>query len=88
MILHEVDPNARTIDGSDLACWLLFYLEAHGAEISMDAETTAVRVNLDPIPHLTAEIVARWGPTIAILLDEFRHILLARLAAAQDAAVH
>jgi hypothetical protein len=87
MTLHEVDPNTRIIDAGDLACWLLFFLESHGAEVVM-LEDTAVQVHLDPMPGLTADVVARWAPTIAILLPEFREILLARRATAQDAAVH
>jgi hypothetical protein len=87
MTEHFVDPNARSIDSDDLACWLLFFLESHGADVVM-LEDTAVQVHLDPMPGLTADVVARWAPTIAILLPEFRKILLARRAAAQDAAVH
>ena len=45
---HDVNPNARGIDPDDLASWLLFFLESHGAEVTLRAEGS-VRVNLDPV---------------------------------------
>ena len=80
MTVHIVDPSVRDIDSDDLATWLLFFLESHGAEITLRAD--GVKVNLDPMPGLDAEIVGRWAPVIAKLLPEFREILLARGAAA------
>jgi hypothetical protein len=35
MIEHLVDPAARDIDGADLATWVLFFLEAHGAAVTL-----------------------------------------------------
>jgi hypothetical protein len=84
MTLHIVDADARDIDSDDLATWLLFFLESHGAEITLGADRS-IKVNLDPMPGLDAEIVGRWAPTIAKLLPEFRIILLARSAAARVA---
>ena len=76
-MVHDVDPNARSIDGADLACWLLFYLESHGATITM-TPTHHVHVDLDTMPGLTADVVGRWAPAITNLLPECREILLAR----------
>jgi hypothetical protein len=42
----DVDPNERRIDSDDLATWLLFYLEAHGATISLTPRYH-VHVDLD-----------------------------------------
>jgi hypothetical protein len=81
---HEVDPAAREIDSADLACWLLFFLESHGATVQL-TPTQHVHVNLDTMPGLTADVVGRWAPTITVLLPEFREILLARREAT-DAA--
>jgi hypothetical protein len=77
MIHREVDPNAREIDGADLATWLLFFLESHGADVTLTASEN-VRVDLDPMPGLDAETVQRWAPVITNLLPEFREILKAR----------
>lgn len=77
MIHHDVDPNVRDIDSDDLACWLLFYLESHGATVTL-TPTHNVHVDLDTMQGLTAEVVARWAPVITRLLPEFRAILLAR----------
>jgi hypothetical protein len=77
MIHRDVDPNARTIDSEDLACWLLFYLEAHGATITL-TPTKSVHVDLDTMPGLTADVVERWAAVITNLLPEFRAILHAR----------
>ena len=77
MIHHDVDPNDRRIDSDDLACWLLFYLESHGAVITL-TPTQNIHVDLDPMPGMTAAIADRWGPVIARLMPEFRAILLAR----------
>jgi hypothetical protein len=78
---HEVDPTERGIDSDDLACWLLFFLESHGAEITLRADRS-VKVNLDPMPGLDAVTVDRWAPVITNLLPEFREILIARRATA------
>ena len=67
MTEHIVDPNARGIDSDDLACWLLFFLESHGADVILHTDTS-VQVNLDPMPGLDAVTVGRWAPIIAILL--------------------
>jgi hypothetical protein len=83
---HQVDPNARSINSDDLATWLLFFLEAHGAQITVWADRS-VKVNLDPMPGLDAETVARWAPIIATLIPEFREILLARRLATLDATI-
>jgi hypothetical protein len=79
MTHHVVDPTERGIDGADLATWLLFFLEAHGAEITPRPDRR-LHVNLDPMVGLDAEIVGRWAPIITNLLPEFREILLARAA--------
>ena len=79
MTQHQVDPNARDIDSDDLATWLLFFLESHGADVTL-TPTQNVQVNLDPMPGLDAETVERWAPTITNLLPEFREILKARRA--------
>ena len=80
MTRHEVDPTERGIDSDDLATWLLFFLESHGAEVILRADRS-VRVNLDPMPGLDALTAARWAPVVVNLLPEFRQFLLARLAA-------
>ena len=77
---HVVDPTARGIDSDDLAAWLLFFLEAHGATITM-GPTQNVHVDLNTMPGLTADVVGRWAPIMTNLLPEFREILLARAAA-------
>ena len=77
MIHHDVDPTERGIDSDDLACWLLFFLESHGATITLTA-TQNVRVNLDTMPGLDAETVERWAPIITNVLPEMREILKAR----------
>ena len=74
---HEVDPDARRINSDDLATWVLFYLEMHGASIALTPAKN-VHVDLNPMLGLTAEIVDRWAPVITNLLPEFREILLAR----------
>lgn len=78
---HIVDPNDCSIDSEDLAAWLLFFLESHGASITL-TPTQHVRVDLNPMPGLNAETVGRWAPIVATLLPEFRSILLARRTAA------
>ena len=80
MTRHEVDPTERGIDSDDLATWLLFLLESHGADVTLRADRS-VRVNLDPMPGLDSVTVARWAPVVVNLLPEFRQILLTRLAA-------
>jgi hypothetical protein len=79
MTHHVVDPTARDIMSDDLACWLLFFLEAHGAEIMVRPDRS-LHVDLNPMGGLDAEIVSRWAPIITNLLPEFREILLARAA--------
>ena len=81
MTRHFVDASERNIDSDDLATWLLFFLESHGAEVTLRADRS-MHVNLDTMPGLDAETVERWAPVIAILLPEFREILLARPATA------
>jgi hypothetical protein len=78
MTRHQVDPTERNIDSDDLACWLLFFLESHGATITL-TRAQHVHVDLDTMPGLDAEIVGRWAPIITNLLPEFRAILLARV---------
>jgi hypothetical protein len=77
MTEHLVDPTERGIDSEDLATWLLFYLEAHGATITL-TPTQQVQVNLDTMPGLTADVVGRWAPVITNVLPEMREILKAR----------
>ena len=78
MTRHQVDPTeCSNVDSDDLATWLLFYLEAHGAEIVLRPDRS-VNVNLDPITGLDSAIVRRWAPLIASLMPEIRIILLAR----------
>ena len=80
MTRHQVDPTAaRSIDSDDLATWLLFFLEAHGATITV-GPTQNIHVDLNTMPGLTADVVDRWAPIITALLPEFREILLARAA--------
>jgi hypothetical protein len=77
MTRHLVDPHARDLGSDDLATWLLFFLESHGAAVTLTA-TESVRVNLDPMPGLDAETAHRWAPVITSLLPDFREILKAR----------
>ena len=63
MTHHVVDPTARNIDSGDLACWLLVFLESHGATITL-GPTDNVHVNLVTMPGLTADVVNRWAPII------------------------
>lgn len=77
MAHHEVDPHERGIDTEDLATWLLFFLESHGATVTL-TPTRHVHVNLDTMPGLTADVVGRWAPVITTLLPEMREILVAR----------
>jgi hypothetical protein len=77
MVHHDVDPHERGIDSDDLATWLLFYLEAHGATITL-GPTQNVHVDLDTMLGLTADVVTRWAPVITNLLPEMRAILQAR----------
>lgn len=77
MIHHDVDPTTRGLDSADLATWLLFYLEAHGATITL-SPTQSVHVDLDTMPGLDADIVGRWAPVITVLIPELREILQAR----------
>ena len=72
-----MDPNARDIESDDLATWLLFYLEAHGADVVLTA-TEHVQVHLDSMPGLDAATMQRWAPVITNLLPEMREILKAR----------
>jgi hypothetical protein len=51
------------IESDDLACWLLFYLEAHGATITLTPAQN-VHVDLNTMPGLTAGVVDRWAPVI------------------------
>ena len=74
---YVVDPTARGIDNDDLATWLLFFLEAHGATITV-GPTQNVHVDLNTMPGLTADVVGRWAPVITNVLPEMREILLAR----------
>jgi hypothetical protein len=55
---------------------MLFYLEAHGAIITM-TPNQKVHVDLDR-PGLTADVVARWAPVITNLLPEIGEILRGR----------
>jgi hypothetical protein len=82
MTRHMVDPNARDIDSDDLATWLLFFLESHGADVVL-TPTQDVQVHLDSMPGLDAETAHRWAPVITNLLPEMREILQARQRAAQ-----
>ena len=77
MTEHRVDPNFRSIDSDDLATWLLFYLEAHGATITL-GPTQNVHVDLNTMRGLTADVVNRWAPVITNVLPEMREILKAR----------
>ena len=77
MTHHLVDPSAREIESEDLATWVLFYLESHGATITL-GPTQNVHVDLNTMPGLTADVVARWAPIITNLLPEMREILKAR----------
>jgi hypothetical protein len=86
MTEHIVNPHARTIEPDDLAAWLLFFLESHGAEITLRVDRS-VHVNLDPMPGLDAATVHRWAPVITNLLPEFRQILIARRAMASAQTV-
>jgi len=85
MTHHLVDPTERGIDSDDLATWLLFFLESHGATVAL-TPAQHVHVDLNTMPGLDAAIVGRWAPIITNALPEFRTILLARVAP-QDAPV-
>ena len=75
---YVVDPDSdRLITDDDLACWLLFYLEAHGVEVAL-REDHSVCVDLNPLRGLDAATASRWAPVITILIPAFRAILLAR----------
>ena len=74
---HLVDPNTREIESDDLATWLLFFLESHGADVTLRPDHT-VRVNLDSMVGLNAETIERWAPIIAKLIPDIRAILVAR----------
>ena len=80
MTRHLVDARERRIDSDDLATWLLFFLESHGAEVTLRADRS-LHVNLDPMSGLDAETVDRWAPVVVNLMPEFRQILIARRAA-------
>jgi hypothetical protein len=56
---------------------VLFYLEAHGATVTMMANHK-VHVDLDTMPGLTADVVNRWAPVITNLLPEIAEILRGR----------
>ena len=78
MVHHDVDTNDRKIDSDDLATWLLFFLESHGADVVLTADGS-VQVHLDPM-GLDAVTAERWAPIITNLLPEFREILKRRIA--------
>ena len=78
MTRHQVDPTKCSHVGSDdLATWLLFFLEAHGAEIVLRPDRS-VGIDLNRIAGLDAATVGRWAPVIAGLMPEIRMILFAR----------
>ena len=78
MTLHLVDARDRTIDSDDLPTWLLFFLESHGAEVTLRADRS-LPVNLNTMPGLDADTAHRWAPVIAKSMAEFGEILLARM---------
>ena len=78
---YVVDSSDRRITDDDLACWLLFYLEAHGVEVVLN-EDRSLCVDLNPVLGLDEGTASRWGPVVALLIPAFREILLARRAAA------
>jgi hypothetical protein len=77
MTRHLVDPNARDVESDDVATWLLFFLESHGADVVLTA-TEHVQVHLDSMRGLDAATAERWAPVITNLLPEFRQILIGR----------
>lgn len=72
-----VDPHDVAIASADVAQWLLFFLECHGAAVVLHADHH-VTVDLDRMPGLDAARVATLGPAIVRLLPEMRQILIAR----------
>jgi len=81
---YVVDSSDRRITDDDLACWLLFYLEAHGVEVAL-REDHSVCVDLNPLRGLDAATASRWAPVITILIPAFREILIARALASTKA---
>jgi hypothetical protein len=61
VITHRIDPKVSTLTPDDLATWLLFYVESHGAAVVLHADRH-VTVDLNPIPGMTEAIAARWAP--------------------------
>ena len=56
--MSESRRSARGIDSDDLATWLLFFLEAHGATITVGPGQN-IHVDLNTMPGLTADVVDR-----------------------------
>ena len=77
MTHHQVDRDARELASADVATWLLFFLESHGAIVTL-REDRSVRVDLDSMAGLDADTVHRWAPIITNQIPEFREILKAR----------
>lgn len=66
------------LDDDDLATWLLYYLEQHGARVRL-TDDNAVKVDLDTLqPALDAVTAARWAPVIVRAIPAMRVILRAR----------
>jgi hypothetical protein len=75
---HRVSrDSACCFTPDDLATWLLFYLESHGAQVVPHADQH-VSVDLNPIPGMTDAIAARWAPVVVGLIPELRQMLLSR----------
>jgi hypothetical protein len=77
VITHRVDLSAVTFFPCDLALWLLFYLESHGATVVLH-DDRHVSADLNPIPGMTDLIAGRWAPIVIGLTPELRACLKAR----------
>ena len=84
--VHEVDVHTVSFHSCDVATWLLFFLEAHGARVVL-TETDNVTIDLNPLPGMTDETADRWCPVITALMPEMRSILRARARATGTGAV-
>ena len=80
---HVVDPTARNIDSDDLAMLAVVLSRIPWGRRGADGNRQRPS-EFGSMPGLDAVTVERWAPIIAILLPEFREILLARRAAGRE----
>jgi hypothetical protein len=73
-----LEPHAEIpFTPDDLATWLLFYIESHGAEVVLHVDRR-LTVNLNTIPGMDEITAARWAPIIVGLIPELRSQLQSR----------